>query len=522
MRKLGQDSAPFLAILSGILSALAFPPFRLAPLVFVAPVPLLWGLARARGAGLRSSFVLGWWAAFLHFLIVLHWILALPSEEVTIPGLMIPSLIFMSAYLALYFGAAAAVAVWISRRLAVPLGLIWPVFVTLADVGRSIGELAFPWASPAYALSRDPAVLQFSTATGFWGLSLWVALCGGLLYESLTGARRLRLPTGIALALLLLAPRVHGMLALSSREARPDDGAGVHVVMLQPNTSRTIKWDPRYREIVVEDLLERTRRAAERRPDLIVWPETAAPIVLLQEPEYLTRVVETIRTVGTPVLLGTLDHRLEAGSYVAHNSAALFDSGGNLVDRYDKQRLVPFSERMPFQGVSPLLAGLNFGQSDFTPGDRYVLFPLGGARIACLICFESIFPDLARRFADEGANLLLNITNDFWFGDNAAPIQHAEMAIFRAVETRRPLLRCANTGVSMVVDPWGRVIEETDTFVEATVDRRVALGSGATFYVRHGEWLCRALAALAMALVICRIIVGRAHWTPTRFNTGST
>ncbi len=509
MRKLGQDPAPALALLSGLLSGLAFAPAGWSPLVLVAPVPLLWAIGGGRPGG-RRAFILGWAAGFLHFLVVLHWILALPNEEITIPGLMVPALLFISAYLATFFGAAAAIAVWVAGRLRLSLGVVWAVTGPLADLARSLGELAFPWGSSAYALHAQIPLLQFTSATGFWGLVLWVSLCGGLLYEAIRPRRGGRILYAAACVLLLAAPWIHGTLALRRASGGEVDGpSGLRFVLIQPNTSREIKWDPRYRDIVVGDLLDRTRRAAESKPDLIVWPETAAPIVLLQEPEYLARVMETVRECGIPLLAGTLDHRLVNGQYVAHNSAALFDAQGRLLDRYDKQRLVPFSERMPFQRTAPWLMGLNFGQSDFTPGDRFVLFPVDDARIGCLICFESIFPDMSRRFVASGASLLLNITNDFWFGDTAAPEQHADMAVFRAVETRTPLLRCANTGISMVVDSWGRVFHRTGTFEEALVASRVHPRGAGSFYVRHGEWLGRMLAALMGALVICAIIVPR-------------
>jgi apolipoprotein N-acyltransferase len=504
MRKTGQDPAPALALLSGLLSGFAFAPVELSPLVFVAPVPLLWALGTPHAGGARRRFLLGWAAGFLHFLIVLHWILGLPNEEVTIPGLMTPALLFLSAYLALFSGAAAALAVWVSSRLRLPLGLAWAAAVTLAEVARSRGELAFPWGSSAYALHAQVPVLQFTSVTGFWGLVLWVALIGGLLYEGLRSNAARRAPYVLALGILFAAPWVHGALVLRAAPPGEIDGpAGLSFVLIQPNTSREIKWDPRFRDLVVGDLLDRTRRAAEGRPDLIVWPETAAPIVLLQEPVHLARVCETVRSCGIPLLAGTLDHRLVNGEYVAHNSAALIDANGEVVDRYDKRRLVPFSERMPFQRVAPWLMGLNFGQSDFSPGDRDVLFPVAGRRIGCLICYESIFPEMARGFVASGAEILVNITNDFWFGDTAAPIQHAEMAVFRAVETRTPLLRCANTGVSMVVDSRGRVFHRTGTFVEAFVSARVAPPGKGSYYVRHGEWLARGLLALVAALVLC-------------------
>ena len=506
MRRPRQVPRPLIAAATGLLSAAAFPPFGARPLIWIAPIPLLWALDQERGVGWRRAFLLGWIAAATHFVLTLHWILALPGEEVTIPGLMVPALLFLSAYLGIAFGAAAALAVWTARRTRLPVALAWPLFATLADAARSAGELALPWGSWGYALAHATPVLQFASATGFWGLALWVHLVGGLAYLVIrTEGRRMAVAT--LLVIVFCLPWIHGLVVLSRTGGEEGTaGRSMRISLIQPNTSREIKWDPAFRDIVIDDLLARTRHAALGRPDLIVWPETATPIVLLQEPVYLQRVEETVRELGVPLLAGTLEHHLEGKEYVAHNSAALFDAGGRIVDRYDKRRLVPFSERMPFQRTLPFLAGLNFGQSDFSPGSRWVLFPVGDdTRAGCLICFESIFPEVARGFVSRGAGLLINITNDFWFGDTAAPVQHAEMAVFRAVETRTPLVRCANTGISMVVDPYGRVTHQTRTFVEAQVDARIFPTGKGSFYTRHGEWLLMTLLAIASAWVIAAL-----------------
>ena len=297
MRKLGQDPGLLAAVASGILSAAAFAPISAWPLILVAPVPLLWALDRQRDAGWRRTFLLGWMAAGVHFMATLHWILALPSDEVTIPGLMIPALLFLAAYLALYFGVAAAVAATISRRLRLSIALVWPVTATLADALRAQGELAFPWSSGAYALVRATPVLQFSALSGFYGLVLWVSLVPAVLYFALRAVGRLRVAAWIVWVVVLVAPWAYGASVLRHADGHETDGpSGVSIAVIQPNTSRTIKWDPRYREIVVSDLLTRTRRAAVEKPDLIIWPETAVPMVLLAEP--------------APIRPGAIDGRL--------------------------------------------------------------------------------------------------------------------------------------------------------------------------------------------------------------------
>jgi len=271
---------------------------------------------------------------------------------------------------------------------------------------------------------------------------------------------------------------------------------------------------------VIDDLLERTRRAAALDPDLIVWPETSAPLVLLWHRDLSERVRATVAEVKRWTLVGTLDARLFPGSDMeSYNAALLYDPQGQVAGRYLKRKLVPFSERMPGGDALPWLNALNFGQSDFTPGPPAPPFAVGPHRLSVLICFESIFPEVARQSVAAGAQYLVNITNDFWFGRSAGPVQHAEMAVLRAVENRTPLVRCANSGISFFVDPYGRIMERTGLFVEAMPVATLALGSGGTFATRHGDWLVIALAALGAmsalpALAPTRLRARRAAETP--------
>jgi apolipoprotein N-acyltransferase len=436
---------------------------------------------------------------------------------------MVPALLFLSGYLALFFALAAALPGWVERRTGLPAAVTFPAFWTLADFLRSRGVLGFPWGSLGYALAPHPAALQPAAWTGLWGLTLWV-VAGNALFASAVRAweeRRTRavlLRAGAAL-LLVLAPVLFG-LAVLSRAPRPsaDAGEGLRFALLQPNTPREIKWKDGFEGAVVGDLLARTGQAAAAEPDLVVWPETSAPLLLFWDADLAARVARTLRGLGRWTLVGTLDARLvPGGGMESYNAAVLYDPQGKPVQRYYKQRLVPFSERMPLSGKLPWLNALNFGQSDFTPGREPGLFRAGERRFSVLICFESIFPELARQRVAAGAEYLVNTTNDFWFGRSAGPVQHAEMAILRAVENRTPVARCANSGISFFVDPYGRVLQRTGLFVEAMPVARLAPGRGGSFYTRHGEWLIAALALLGLGMVAAAV---RGGGLPRRVRRG--
>ncbi len=277
----------------------------------------------------------------------------------------------------------------------------------------------------------------------------------------------------------------------------------IDIALLQANTSREIKWKHGYEGIVVEDLLVRTHAAAAAGAELVIWPETAAPMMILWEPDLAKRVRESVAEAQAWTLVGTLDAVLKGGGdFDAYNAAMLYDPTGRLRQRYYKMRLVPFSEAMPWSRQIPWMNALNFGQSDFRAGQEQTVLHAGKHPFAVLICFESIFPELSRERVRRGARDLVNITNDFWFGRSAGPTQHAEMAILRAVENRTPLARCANSGISFFVDPWGRVTQRTGLFVEAQPIARVRAGTGGSFYTHHGAALghvLRAVGALMLA-----------------------
>jgi len=230
-------------------------------------------------------------------------------------------------------------------------------------------------------------------------------------------------------------------------------------------------------------------REAEGPLDLVVWPETAVPSVLLLDPPYLNDVKSAVAEKGVPLVTG-FPHfeRTDLGGRHAYNSATLINPDGHLSQRYDKIHLVPFSERFPFQNVLPFLNDIDFGQSDFTPGQKYVIYDIPAGKFGILICFESLFPEISREFVKGGANFLLNITNDAWFGRSQAPLQHASMAVFRAVENRIGIGRAANTGISMFIDRHGRMLQSTELFTERVITGPIEKRRGTTFYTRHGDF----------------------------------
>lgn len=489
------------AALSGLLAALAFPAFNLAPLAFVALVPLLLVLLPAEGAlPAGRAFRLGYVQGLVFFLVLLHWIPRLPPENVTVPFLMYPALGLMAAYLGLYPAVWAAATVALCRRGRWPLALAAPPVWTLLEALRSFGFTGFPWGSLGYSQWASLPLIQFASFSGLWSVSLWVVLVNVAVVGVARGAGRRKLLAAAGLLLLFALPWLHGRAVLA-RAARP--GPEQPVLLIQPNTGND-KWDPARRVEVITGLSQMTLEAAAGAPReaLIIWPETATPTLLLLDPANYALVRNTVDAAGRPVLTGYPDRKLfrrgegtdkdiEARYY---NAAGLLLPSRGMVESCAKTRLVPFSEWMPIPGLNRV----NFGQSNFTPGDSLHVFRGFDRRFGVLVCFESIFPDLSRNLVRKGAEFLVNITNDQWFGRSAAPYQHLTMAVFRAIENNVGIARAANTGVTCLIEPTGAIRRGTRLFERATVAGAVRLAGRPTFYTRHGDWIL-ILCGLAVA-----------------------
>ncbi len=444
-----------------------------------------------------------WLTGVVFYALLFWWIVRLPASAMTHPWVIYPALLALAGYLGFYLAVFGFIVRFVRRRVGWSPLVVAPAAWAASEWLKSSGALGCPWGNLSYALAREPAWIQGAALIGAPGLSVWIAVVNALVAGAVT-ARTLasRLLCAAAVALLLAVPV--GLGAARLKESLPP--GRVNVAVVQPDVRSEEKWDPARQEKSV-GTLERLTLGASRatpRPDLIVWPETSLPFYVRLEPAKLTRLLELGRATGVPMLVGYPDARITPhGEVTTHNSAGLVLPNGTLAAQYDKIHLVPFGERIPFQEIFPFLGKIDLGQAEWTPGTDYTVFTLRAAPFSVLICFESIFPELSRRFARGGARFLVNITNDEWFGPTAAPYQHADMAILRCVEEGVGMARCANTGVSMFIDPHGRVSGATPLFQEAMVAGSVTLGGGPTPFQRIGDavtFLCLGLVAALLAL----------------------
>ncbi len=497
-----------LSLSSGLLMVLAFPLFALWPLAFIALVPLYFSLDDVSP---KRTFLLGWTAGLFFFTGLLYWIVLNPAVEPWVKPLLYLGVILIAAYLALYLAVGLALARWLSNRLGWPLWSLAPSILVLADYLRSHGLLAFPWGSLGYSLAGWIPAIQLASFSGIYGATFWVLMVNGLTFwliqslrnKSLTNAwSRLIRPAAI-LAVTLSLPLLAGQLFLIQTEKTMEGAPKLKVALIQGNIEQGLRWDDTFRHYNWQTYDSLSRRAAADSPQLLVWPETALPFYLRHEPGYLRRIFSLADDVNAYVLTGVPDlkHDAELDCQAFYNSAFLILPNEGLAASYAKSHLVPFGERFPYKEKIPFLKEVDFGEGEWTPGADSVIFHTTLTDFSCLICFESIFPEIARTQVGQGAKFLVNITNDGWFGRSGAARQHADMSVFRAVEQRRAIARCANSGISMFVMPTGRVVARTGLFEQAILQAEVPLINGSTFYQRHGDIFVLAL-SLLLALAI--------------------
>jgi apolipoprotein N-acyltransferase len=284
---------------------------------------------------------------------------------------------------------------------------------------------------------------------------------------------------------------IYGNIGITSVEDGVLGAPKPRVAAIQGNIDQGIKWDPAFQISTTKKYVKMTLAAASSQPDLIVWPETATPFYFKTSTKLTRLVTETVRKANVPLLVGSPSAEGVKGNRTYYNSAYMVSANGQATGRYDKVHLVPFGEYVPLKSLLSFAGKMVAQVGDFSSGEkgktlfwRDKLPPVG-----VQICFEIIFPALSRSLVKNGAGLLVNLTNDAWFGKSAAAYQHFSMAVFRAIENRRSLVRCANTGISGVVDPAGRILGQTVLFEDAVVDQAVPILSGITMYTRFGDFL---------------------------------
>ncbi len=509
-----------LAATTGILLPYCFPKYDMGLLAWVALVPLhiaLDGISRR-----TQAFWLGWLSGIIASTGIMSWVVTAMHTYGKVPlvfsyGIML----LLTAYLGLYVALYSAGVVWF-RMLVPRYGLFAApcLWVTL-ELLRTYVLSGLPWSLLGYSQYRQLDLIQIADHLGVYGVSFLIVLTNVALAELylwlmplFRGFRPARLPWELVTTagiLVSLSWAYSTSLIASDAVSRPQ--ATLQVGVVQPNIDQAIKWDQAFRD----ETLRRYERLTESfgyGADLVIWPEAATPFIYEREPLYQLQLVGMANRASAPLLFGSPAVRFDADRKpFLLNSAYLLSPDGELLGRYDKQHLVPFGEYIPLKSsLLFFLEKMVEGIGDFQagPGPTILSFQLKeseGATVArrvkfgVVICYEVIFPDLVRRMATAGAEFLVTITNDAWFGDSSAPSQHFSMVVLRSVENHLAFARAANTGISGFIDPFGRIIEASPIFTQAALQAEIPIRQTRTFYSRHGDVF--AYGCVLISLLFC-------------------
>jgi apolipoprotein N-acyltransferase len=472
------------AFLAGALAVLGQAPYDFFAACFISFPLLVWLLDGATGEAsgslfrrLRPAFAVGWWFGFGYFLAGLWWIGSALLVEADDFAWALPfAVIGIPFALAFFYGFATMVArlLWssdIGRIAALAFGF------GLTEWLRGFLFTGFPWNAIGYAAMPVPLMMQSVSVTGMIGMNVLAVFLFSL--PALLAARR-HLRLGAALFVALASAHVgFGYVRLTAPEKPAERSLDVRIV--QPAVDLSEKWDASVRDRIFATLLGLSAKAPDPghgKPQLILWPETSVPFLFTERPDALTALGDMLAD-GQMLIAGVV--REEGGSAAAdsryYNSVVAINDKGEIADAVDKVHLVPFGEYLPFAdllnrfGIAQLVAGpVTFAAGN----ERHAIALPGGIRALPFICYEVIFPDLVAVDATS-AQLIVNVTNDAWFGDTPGPYQHFRQAQVRAVENGLPLLRAANNGISAVVDPHGRIVDALAIDARGAIDVKVPI-----------------------------------------------
>ncbi|MHC1699119.1 MAG: apolipoprotein N-acyltransferase [Geobacteraceae bacterium] len=498
-----------LAALTGVLLIFSFPKAEISWLAWFAFVPLL------AACGHKSPLKAGK-LAFIAGLVgyggVLYWINIVVTTYGKLPlAVSICLYLLLVAYLAAYF----FVLFYLVRKaelrgisVVISLPFLWVGLEFL----RSFLLTGFPWASLGYSQYRILPLIQVVDVTGVYGISFLIILANCVLFLLLNWIRiresRVFPYRSVAVFLVLFgAVLLYGFTLFRQEPA----GVPLKVALIQGNIDQGIKWDPAFMEETISIYERLSLRAAAAGVDLVVWPESAAPF-FFQEPGPPTdRITSLARLIQAPLIFGSPAFDDAGPRRRYFNSAFLVSPAGEVLGRSDKMHLVPFGEYVPLAKLLPFVHKLVVGVGDFSPADSLTALDIGKGKVGVLVCFEGIFPELSRRYVREGAQLLVNITNDGWYGRSSAPYQHLSMSVFRAIENGVPLVRAANTGISAIIDKKGHISHATPLFKEDYSAGEVILGAGGTIYTRIGDVF--ALLCIGVSLGIIFLVFRKSAYT---------
>ena len=481
--------------------ALAFPPLPLGPAALILLVPWFMVLNRCKcGTIMFATF----WSGMLFNTINYYWIYNVMHVETAPSGLILFGLVLLIAFFSVH-NVFAAFVYTLARSIKIKgkpwLLVLFPLFYAGIEMTRTRGDFSFPWSHLGYAFGNQLELLQALSIIGIFGYTT-IIIASNMIVEK--GIRRegLKKKWPVLIPVFILAGlAIQGSIVLSRADAQPfyikDGDKAPNIALIQPSIAQGAKWSRTRFDSIVDKTLGMAYDSVPDSVDIILMAETAIPDHLRRQPLVIRRLQKLANDKDAYVLTGALDHMRIKDSdgprrYEIYNSSFMFSpGGGNGWQRYIKKHLVPFSERIPFDDIFPILNYVDFGEGDFVPGTETPVYDL--YHWTPYICYDAIFGDLVREAAREGSRLMVNITNDGWFGRSTAPGNHLNLVRYRAIETGMPVARIANSGISAFIDQYGHYSHNTNLFETTVVQRKMQLKTRHTLYERIGDTVETAL-----------------------------
>ncbi|UCD84672.1 MAG: apolipoprotein N-acyltransferase [Deltaproteobacteria bacterium] len=505
-----------LSVLSALLLISIFPVLDLEFLAWVTFVPLFFAIKDSRPT---RAFWLGYLSGVIGFTGILYWITHAITHYGKLPAavgflawpLAVIALSSLVAILALFTGTFTLLTRWLHLRLRLPFVLTAPFLWVTLEYVRSFFLSGFPWASLGYSQYLNLPLIQIAELTGVYGISFEIILVNAALCQFINGflslPRKLHLIESIVAGGCLLLTVSFGSWRLQELNTILPIFPRLRVGLTQGNIEQDQKWNEHSREETINIYESLTRDAAKTGVDLVIWPETAAPFYFQANERYRPRILNTATENKTYLLFGSPGYRYKDRKMRYFNSAFLVSPGGKVLGQYDKIHLVPFGEYVPIplKWFLPIIKRWVEGIGGFSAGKEETILAIPKARFGVLICYEIIFPALARKFVKKGANFLVTITNDAWFGRTSAPYQHLSMVTLRAVENRTGIARAANTGITALIEPTGKISSATKIFTRDWLTGEVKVRVKQTFYTRFGDifaWLCTLVSTVFIVMAL--------------------
>lgn len=489
-----------LTIISSLLYGVSFPKINLWPLAYFSLVPLLISI---HDADLKSSFLSGLLFGTISGIIMFYWVTVAMTVYGDVhwffSGLLLVALGLIVGLF--FFAPLTALITFISKKGVNPLLSAPPLWVTF-EYMKTFLFTGFPWNLAGYSQLQFLKIIQISDITGVYGVSFLIVLINTAIYLTVIRYHKSKkfkyTETGIVF-LVFVVIFLYGAVQEKRWNTLIQNGRPLTFGLIQGNINQDQKWDKEYQDETMKIYIELTRRSFDSGAELVVWPETATPFYFQSATSYRDQVLSLAKDYKRWLIFGSPAYSYFNKKMHLYNSAYSVSPEGIVTGRYDKIHLVPFGEYVPMKKILFFVDKLVPAAGDFSSGNEFSLLKAGEFKAGMSICYEIIFPQLVRKFVKHGADVLITITNDAWFGKTSAPYQHFAMAVFRAVENRRPLLRAANTGITGYADQTGRVIAKTDIFTTGWLNGTVRITDKMSFYSRYGD---------VFSLLMCTWVTG--------------